>query len=349
MKVLIRVNGRGNAWPLELGTPTNLRDAARRESQDEYANTSLSLIGLQEEPPQTVSWEILFDVGQGVVPFLVRHNNRLPNAVILSHPHFDHIAGLDWLVASHRRHRTSEQALPVYTSKPCWDAVMRTFGYLQSALTLGELRPGEYCQIAEAPELWLKPFPVFHGDYAPGACLMLVEYRPPARPPVKAILTGDLLCPLLRQQDYESLRNPAVVYVDANTRFPWPPSGHWSILPRSAVFDDWREGLHPSYLITPHARSFEPVTHGFLDDFLHEQRHCHDLCWTIRDFVERVQPQKVQLVHYSGYEDQQYHGEAILTDEQLLAWVERTVDRGGQAGFWGVPQPGNIFTLDGSA
>jgi hypothetical protein len=299
----------------------------------------------QDGQPSLIGWEVLFDAGQGVVPFLVRNNNRLPDAMILSHPHFDHIAGLDWLVASHRRYSTPEHKLPVYTSKPCWDEVMQRFGYLQNGLDLRELRPGAYCQIKEAANLWIKSFPVFHGDHAPGACLMLVEYRPLAQPPVKAILTGDLLCPLLRKQDYDSLLNPAVVYVDANTRFPWPRSGHWSIVPRSATLDDWREGLHPSYLVTPHSRNFEPVTHGFLDDFLNEQRNCRDLCWTIRDFVERINPPKVQLVHYSGYEDQKHHGEAILTDEQLLSWVERTVHTREQPTSWHIPLPGDTFEL----
>lgn len=63
MRVIIRTNGRGNAWPLELGAHGPRHDALVRVAS-EYANTSLSILGY--DGPGAPSWEVLFDVGQGV-------------------------------------------------------------------------------------------------------------------------------------------------------------------------------------------------------------------------------------------------------------------------------------------
>lgn len=349
MNVLIRVNGRGNAWPLELGASENARDDQRRGRLEEYANTSLSILGFADASFRAIKWQVLFDIGQGVVPFLISNGNRLPDAVILSHPHFDHIAGLDWLVSSHGRHRSTDAPLPLYTSKPCWDEVIRRFSWLQSGLGFRELRPGEYCHINQAPDLWIKPYPVFHGDYAPGAFLSLVEYRPPSGPVVRAILTGDLLCPLLRQHDFDDLLDAAVMYVDTNTCFPCPGSGHWSLIgdapassPNSRILDDWIAVHDRRYLCTPHSTAFDPVTTDFLAAFFSDTGQ---LCWTIRDFVDHVRPNSVQLVHYSGYEDQKYHEQHIVNDDALFQWVKanRRFDIGSCS--WAIPKPADTFVL----
>ena len=109
MNVCIRVNGRGNAWPLELGAPYSPRYSLLVKQSQEFANTSLSILGIEGNATNgELKWEILFDIGQGVMPFLIQQNNRLPDAVLLSHPHYDHVSGLDWLVQSYKRNRFSQ-------------------------------------------------------------------------------------------------------------------------------------------------------------------------------------------------------------------------------------------------
>jgi phosphoribosyl 1,2-cyclic phosphodiesterase len=366
MGIYIRVNGRGHAWPLEIGAhhSSDHRHAALQGQLHEYANTSLSILRIDGEPSRApVHWEVLFDIGQGIVPFLVQHGNRLPDAVILSHPHFDHVSGLDWLVQSYRRQTSAKAPLPIYTSKPCWETIARIFGYLVHSerlpgILLRELRPGESQDIPEAPDLKVTAFPVFHGDFAPGASLLLVEYAEAAHG--KAVLTGDLLCPLLRQADFELLRGADVLYVDAYSRFPWPRTNHWSFAaydPRqgreteSAELAAWRREYPLTYLITPHTRAFERQTHRqyyrFFDDFLLEAlQDRSQLCWSIVEFAQRMQPKRIQLVHYGGHEDLRHYGQAILNDEELLSWTQReALSYNLAAETWSVPPPGDLLRL----
>lgn len=352
MDVFIRVNGRGNAWPLDLGAPANKRRNQLTGQAAEYANTSLSIRGEQHggAAEAVPDWEVLFDAGQGVIPFLVQRGNRFPDAVILSHPHFDHVAGLDWLVQNYSRYKPQGSQLPVFASLPCWEAVMSRFPYLRGAMEFRELRPGASRPIDEAPGVVITAYPVFHGDFAPGAMLVVLDYGDEQRH-ARAVFTGDLLCPLLRQEDWGALRDADVVYVDANTRFPWPRSGHWSIVRNdpdhpdvSAALSAWTQREHPSYLVTPHARGFEPVTHSYLDQFLSEAYRGAALCWNIVDFARRLQPKLVQLVHYSGYEDLKYHRQAVMTDRELADWT-RVAAAGPEPILWSVPGPGDRFPL----
>jgi len=346
MNVIIRVNGRGNAWPIELGAADS-RNKQLGKQPAEYANTSLSILALAPPNSATPRWDILFDVGQGIVPFLIQQANRLPDAIILSHSHFDHIAGLDWLVACQRRHGNG-QRLPVYATMPCWQDVIARFGWLQPTLELRELIPGETCGIPEAPGLSITPFPVFHGDWAPGACMVMVEVKQKKRR-AKAIFTGDLLCPLLRKEDIKTLQSADVVYTDANTRFPCPMSGHWSIVPHgpkgardpAVPMKKWTPRASPSYLVTPHSRSFDVMTHRYLDQFLREAYNGSHLLWSVKEFVDLIKPQAVQLMHYSGHEDKDNYKQAILPDSGLLTWVTKldgTIK-------WFIPHPGDTWKL----
>ena len=353
MSYSIRVNGRGNAWPLELGVTPNPRFSSLHKCCNEYANTSYSILASGKE--------ILFDIGQGVVPFLVQNGNKLPDAVILSHSHFDHISGLDWLVASYKRNcldkkQKEEPKLPIYASKPCFDDVLRRFGYLQNNLEFRELKYGTPQVMTEAPQITLTAFPVFHGDFAPGAILVLAEFKlEEGASSEKAIFTGDLLCPLLRENDYERLQDAKVIYADSNTRFPWPKSSHWSIAedaPKDSrnpyPFTKWSQQDCPSYLVTPHARGFDLDTHLFLDQFLCEALPGKiKICWSILEFARLVQPGNIQVVHYSGHEDQEYHQQAILTDDELLKWTQDAAASANLSSSisWKVPKPGDIFTI----
>lgn len=228
MRVVIRTNGRGNAWPLELGA-SGARHQSLIGSAPEYANTSLSILGYDRADDKKPRWEVLFDIGQGVLPFLVQHGNRLPDAVLLSHPHYDHVSGLDWLGASVRRNSPSHAKLPVLTTALCWQDVTHRFPWFNEDFALQTLALRTKTAIDVAPGLSVTAFPVFHGAFAPGACLMLLEYAENDSH-AKAILSGDLLCPLIEPNDYALLHGARVAYVDANTRFPYPSSGHWSVI-----------------------------------------------------------------------------------------------------------------------
>jgi hypothetical protein len=333
MRVVIRTNGRGNAWPLELGA-SGARHQSLIDAVPEYANTSLSILGYDRANATEPRWEVLFDIGQGVLPFLVQHGNRLPDAVLLSHPHYDHVSGLDWLGASVRRNRHPHAKLPVLTTSLCWKDITNRFPWFNTDFTLQALTLRPKTAIDVAPGLSVTALPVFHGMYAPGSCLLLLEYTENGAY-AKAILSGDLLCPLIEPHDYTLLHGARVAYVDANTRFPCPPSGHWSILHASSganPLPNWMANLKLDDLLAPDAGMVSIPRAMHLDRVL---------CWSIDTFVERVAPQSVALVHYSGYEDSTVHHEAILTDVELRQWVCSNLD----AQTWYIPLAGHKFVL----
>ena len=74
--------------------------------------------------------------------------------------------------------------------------------------------------------------------------------------PSKAILSGDLLCPLIDPNHYHLLEGACIAYVDANTRFPHPDTGHWSIieagLAGAGQLTPWIAGQTLQELLVPH-------------------------------------------------------------------------------------------------
>jgi hypothetical protein len=97
-KHYIRVNGVGNAWPVPLGTVHPFYDPGDPE---QLANVSFSILKLSSDPvkgtidPQSIEWEVLIDAGHGIVQYLIRHGNRMPDAVVLTHAGPYPVAGLD--------------------------------------------------------------------------------------------------------------------------------------------------------------------------------------------------------------------------------------------------------------
>jgi hypothetical protein len=168
-----------------------------------------------------------------------------------------------------------------------------------------------------------------------------------------AILTCDLLRPLLRGSDMASLAGAEVLYVEANNRFPWPKSGHWSISSSSPsgysnALSIWDPKNHPSYLIAPHTRRFDTSSHAYFDEFLSEALQGKDASalFGVLDFVREVGAKTVKVLHYSGYEDSSNYKQPILTDNDLLAWIQAEAAAAGITGVtWEVAAPDDRYTL----
>lgn len=325
----IRVNGRGNAWPLELGA-SNPRHAELRGNPRELCNTSFSVVGN--------GWNVLIDAGSGVVAALIAEGNVLPSAVVLTHPHFDHIAGLDWLVASHRRHGGGTK-LPVYATPGCWSEVSSRFAWLVSGMEPRPLTLGATHEVPEAKGLTLVPIGVFHGPYAPGATMIVTQHEEATG---LAVFTGDLLVPLLREIDIALLKGTSLLFAEANTRFPSPNSGHWS-LTRRAHDDELRAWVHdhsrePENLCAPHTG--DPLAVEYLSEFVAQSG---PLPYSVEELVDLIAPapKVVHVVHYSGFEDRD-HDEAILTDDELREWIHRSVTPGRTR--WNVARPGDVVS-----
>jgi hypothetical protein len=284
------------------------------------------------------------------------NGNRLPDYVAFTHPHLDHTGGLDTLVIDNRRHFSEQQRqlpdrLRVLMTEPCWRELTKPgrFDYLERDMDWRVLRPGQP-RVIEGTPFTMRAFPVYHGEYAPGASIFAVECQG-----AKAIFSWDLLCPLLRQRDLDYLSNADVLYVDCNTRHPWPRSGHWSLSPNgpngaaASALLDWTTSHRgaPWFLSRPHLQvGPDDITASYIDEFLREQYDVSTLYWSICEFAQRVRPRKIMLVHFSGWEDAQHYGIRLPSDKALLRWAQRVGQGFGiDPAVWGVPLPGDLLRL----
>jgi len=148
----------------------------------------------------------------------------------------------------------------------------------------------------------------------------------------KALFTGDLLCPLLRNIDIKNIENCDVVFTDTNNRFAYPASNHWSFLKcpegnaNNPFFENWynEKGKFLSYLIGPNLPlKFDSQIHGYFDNFIKEQIDNPLVYFSISDFVQGINPKMVNLVHYSGGEDTRHHSQAVFDDKSLEKWASQ--------------------------
>src|SRR4030043_1913809 len=99
MSIFIRVNGCSNAWPVFLGTEHPFYN---RMVTDDLGSASYSVMGCMGKnfSQRTIEWEVVIDAGHNTVPFLLKNENRIPDALLLTHGHLDHILGADWIAQS---------------------------------------------------------------------------------------------------------------------------------------------------------------------------------------------------------------------------------------------------------
>jgi len=349
-KYFIRVNGIGNAWPVLLGT---VHPFYNPEDQEQLANVSFSILKSSSGnvKPENIEWEVLIDAGHGIVQYLIRHGNRLPDAVVLTHTHPDHTLSLDWITQSYYRYFNGQKKLPLYVSNQGWDVVSATFSQLSKMTRHLELKPGERHSIEGIPELTLTPLPVYHGRESRGSNMLIFELRLPDQDTAKIIFSGDVLCPLLRKADYRYLKDASMAFLDSNNRFPYMPSNHWSICSEgpdgkaeSKYLKAFRQQLSCTQLIATNLPvQGDPLTHAYFDEFL---AYCvESIPLSVFDFCKHVTPQKVHLVHYSGMEDRNFNDEKILNPVQLENWANAEAERRDITSEFLVPLPGDIFEI----
>ena len=133
MPTIVRVNGRGNAWPVFLGSESRFY---RSTSQD-LSNASYSIISHEGEDYLSgkIRWEVLIDAGNNTVPYIIQHENRIPEAIILTHGHTDHTLGVDWVVQSYYFQNNKKKKYPLYCTRLVWDIVKRSYPQLEHAVS----------------------------------------------------------------------------------------------------------------------------------------------------------------------------------------------------------------------
>lgn len=321
--VKVRINGRGNAWPVILSQDHPFYD---RTNLEDLANASCSIIKSDKKQPtkKDIEWDLMIDAGHGSVQYLLKNCNRIPEALFLTHPHIDHTLGLDWIVQSY--YKLHKKAYPVYATILCWEKVKASFPHLEDMVEFKELVPYQKISVNEVVGVDLIPYPVYHGKSAEGACMLFFSIIDDNNLR-KILFTGDILCPLLREEDYSTISNIDLLVTDANNRFPYPKSNHWSIFSSinnetSIFLKSFINESAIGLMLYPHLnkRISENYCRCF-DYFLNKEIKINNFPYTISAFVELIQPKSLALIHYSGGEDKKYYSEKELNDTELKDWV----------------------------
>lgn len=338
-QIKVRINGRGNAWPILLGQEHPFYD---RTNYEDLANASCSIIKSSNSKPkeEDIEWELMIDAGHGAIQYLIKNCNRIPDALFITHPHIDHIVGLDWIVQSYNK--IKRKPYPVYMSRPCWEKVRIIFPHLVDLVEFKELVPYQKKEINELSGVELIPYPVYHGESAEGATMFFFKIGN-GEDQTKILFTGDILCPLLRDEDYASISNIDLLVSDANNRFPYPKSNHWSIISgkENKVSDNLKSFLEKNslgLLLYPHLNNHNSDNYSrCFDYFLNREFSLSNFPFTISSFIKIICPKKTALIHYSGSEDEKYYKEKILSASELEEWVKSEFNKMNQKSEFIVP------------
>ena len=249
--LLLRVNGIQAAFGFEFGLDSPRANEGRAGDPYRQANASFSLV--QRQGGQIVR-HTLIDCGMGVVPSLLdfehSHGAHVVHEVLLTHPHLDHFAQLDWLSMCLLRSGRPGQPrpLPIYASTECWEqGPHRVHRHLAER---ADYRPLQPCQPVLLGEMTVTPFVVDHGPKAPGALGFVVQHGPR-----RVVISGDFLC--AADEDNPLLFDADVVFLDANTWHPADWTGHQSVLGALRLIEKWRPKR--TYLI--HYSGYEDYEH----------------------------------------------------------------------------------------
>lgn len=337
-RLVLHINGTGNAWPVPLGEDHPFYN---RQHIDELANASVSVI---EYDNQRVLRELLIDAGHGLIQHLLRYRNRIPEAMVITHPHLDHTVSIDWISQSYFKKWKKEKKYPVYCTRECFDGILNTYPHLEPILENKALYPGRKTAVEEIPGLELTAYPVYHGPSAAGSSAILVS----AGKSKKVLVTGDLLTPLFRRSDLAEFTGIPCIVTDANNRFPYPRSNHWSVVSRdptdrpSARLEEFIQstGIHKmtsSFKAENDPEGFFP---SLVDEWLPE-----DGIYSVCDLLAVLKPLHAVMLHYSGDEDYRYYNQEKLGIPGLKAWLSEIGKKDCPSVHFLVPLPGDQLEL----
>jgi ribonuclease BN (tRNA processing enzyme) len=299
-EVLIRINGRGGAWLGDFYTDTS-RDLALHLDPYRRANTSVSIVIRRAG---VLLLHVLVDVGLGALNSLLdfqhqTHINRI-DALLLTHPHFDHIAGLDWLAAMVRRSDVAEQLkpMPLYCSAPCYEeAVVRRFTWLKDLYSHHPIVSGEPFRIEgrQGAAVRITPLAVVHGPTAPGAMIYSIECEEQSK---RIVLAWDMLR-LAPGVDDTPVRNADLLLVDSTS---------------------W----HPQYAKDdPSGTKNHNTWHSSIEEWL--------------GILPIWQPRRTYFIHYSGFSDSNAHEscpdpewatiKGVMSEGELRTRIRREAER----------------------
>ncbi|HET7149256.1 MAG TPA: MBL fold metallo-hydrolase, partial [Candidatus Nitrosopolaris sp.] len=231
-KVLVRING---TLPdiSTIGGEKNSDRAAEIKQQKINANTSCSIFSISSTPAQGKDEELfhlLIDAGEGVVNSIEKGITdqssqrgmliaKLPNAVLITHSHDDHINDLPKLI---EKMKGASDKISVYCTKECRDQIINKIPQLAGIQSsyFNVIQPNESITIGPFNVI---PVSANHGENSPqGSVIYIVKYQDK-----KIIMGWDFLS--LPNVDENLLWNPDLLVLGTQTYNPHPETGMISV------------------------------------------------------------------------------------------------------------------------
>jgi phosphoribosyl 1,2-cyclic phosphodiesterase len=243
-RLLIRVNG--TLPDIEsLGSTEKSERAAEIKQYGINTNTSCSLFtSASEETGQT--FHILVDVGHGIVQSIQKgisdlgfnnlHSSAssfiIPDAVLITHSHEDHIAELPLLADEAIG---SSKHLNVYCTSECRDQILAKYPQISSMIKNNKisftlLQPGEHAQVGPFSVM---PISSDHGENSPPGCVIYIVKLANR----KVIVGWDFLS--LPNVDENLLWNPDLAILGTQSYNPHPQTGMISVSEAFELIRRW--------------------------------------------------------------------------------------------------------------
>ncbi|HEY6883761.1 MAG TPA: MBL fold metallo-hydrolase [Nitrososphaeraceae archaeon] len=246
-QVLVRING--TLPDIEsLGNAEKSERAAEIKQYGINTNTSCSLFASANEERDRV-YHLLIDVGHGIVQSIQKgisdlgFNNLtsspsysssviVPDALLITHSHEDHIAELPLLVD---KAISGSKRLTVYCTSECRDQIVAKYPQISSMMKNNQMSftivyPGENVQIGPFS---VTPLSAYHGDNSlPGSVIYIVKLAN------RKIIAGwDFLS--LPNVDENLLWNPDLAVLGTQSYNPHPQTGMISISEAFELIRRW--------------------------------------------------------------------------------------------------------------
>ena len=257
MQVTVRFNG---VLPnvSELGEEEISERTFEVMKQNIASNTSCSIFSKNEHNENTS--HVLVDVGRGVVQSIERGfsslkfkssslpNLHLPNAILITHSHDDHIAELPALI---EKITNSSKNLQIFCTEECYTQIVQKFPQLSSiissnpssvinnnAVSVNVIRPNNIFNI---DNLSITPILANHGNNTPaGSVIYVVDTDK-----IKMVFGWDFLS--LVDVDEKILWNPDLVVLGAHSYNPHPETGMISVSDAYSLIRQWN--AKDSYIV----------------------------------------------------------------------------------------------------
>jgi len=243
-QLLVRINGTLPDISL-LGDEKKSERAAEVKQKGIIANTSCSIFKISSLPQGNNKeiFHLLIDAGEGVANSIDKGINdttssqQLPNAILITHSHGDHINDLPKLID---KVKDGSNKIIIYCTKECREQIINKFPRLEG------IQSSEFNVIQPAESFIVGPFTVIpvlanHGNNSPsGSVIYIVMYQGK-----KIIMGWDFLS--LPNVDENLLWNPDLLVLGTQSYNPHPETGMISVSEAYLLVRRWN--VKESYLV----------------------------------------------------------------------------------------------------